>query len=704
MTGSAVKKGTLRKGSHLVWNSITYTAVLTVTEVSAVLVFPERNSAWTVRVVRRSVVKPVDNGRLIFCTRRILSICSAFSSQALTPLQSIPKRRVASGQPAMLRVCLRNTHPHLSRFRVRGGNLMIRFALASPRRTRILAVGTLIASLAVSAWAWQLPGGFETEGPLPAPGPPEGEAAAPVAQLPQPIFTNRPTFRIPFQFNQEEISRLGAQEIRLYASGDRGAQWHHVQTVQPAAQKFNFKATGDGEYWFTVQTVDSNNQLHPGGPVMQPGLIVVVDSTRPTLQLTLRQSEPGEVQLSWNVIDEAVNADSLSLEYSQTGSTQWQQVAVLPADQGQTSWSVPLGGLVAVRGRVRDRAGNEGTAESTVQINPAGNAPATGPDLNGPVATNPGELTLPPAISQRDPGLLVRPGQNPIQPSPLALPGPQLGPDPYAINPSPLPPLSSRTPDLSPIPRPALNRDPLATNPAPLSTSPGMLPPQGTQPRGLQPTQPEPWQQARTDQGSIPPAPGVVDFPGTSPRQDSLVSSRPGMARQEFPTYTEQNSNPGHRTVNSRKFHIDYRIDDIGPSGVSSVELFVTQNNGEKWYRYGIDEDRRSPFEVEVPGDGMFGFSMRVVSGAGLTDPPPQAGQRPDIVIVADSSPPVVNLMPLQQGTGRNANKIRITWNIQDRKLAERPVSLSYSANPNGPWEPMGGVRNAWQPLSPETP
>jgi hypothetical protein len=581
--------------------------------------------------------------------------------------------------------------PHLSRFR--GGNLMIRFTLPSPRRICTLAVGTLITSLAVSAWAWQLPGGVETESSLPVPGPPESEPAARADQLPQPIFTNRSTFRIPFQFDQEEITRLGAREVRLYASGDRGAQWHHVQTVRPVAQKFDFKATGDSEYWFTVQTVDSSNQLHPGGPVMQPGLIVVVDSTRPTLQLTLRQSEPGEVQLSWSAIDEAVDASSLRLEYRQTGSTQWQQVAVLPADQGKTSWSVPLGGLVAVRGRVRDRAGNEGTAESTVQVNPAGHSPTTGPDLNGRVAKNPGELSLSPAASQRDSGLPVRPGQNPIQ----ALPGAQLGPDPNAINPSnsnPVSSFSSRTLDPSPIPRPALIRDPLATNPTPLSTSPGILPQQGTQPHGLQPTQPEPWQQAGTDQGILPPASGSVDFPGTSSRQDSFVSSRPGVAHQEFPTYTERNSNPGHRTVNSRKFKIDYRIDDIGPSGVSSVELFVTQNHGEKWYRYGIDKDRRSPFEVEVPSDGMFGFSIRVVSGAGLTDPPPHAGQRPDIVIVADSSPPVVNLMPLQQGTGQNASRIRIAWNIQDRKLAERPVSLSYSANPDGPWEPIA----EWMP------
>lgn len=574
--------------------------------------------------------------------------------------------------------------------------IVSRIAFAVSRRTRILSVGAVVVSLAVSAWAWQMPGGFGTDlGPLPPLGNPTETPAAqpgPAVQLPQPIYTNRPTFRIPFQFNPEEIARLGAREIRLYASANRGAQWHHVQTVEPAAQKFNFKASGDGEYWFTVQTVDRNNQLHPGGPVMQPGLIVVVDSTQPTLQILLQQGEPGRVQLAWTSSDEAVDPESLLLEFNQPGSTEWEQVAVISAASGQTSWPIPTGGIVAVRGRIRDRAGNEATAQSTVQINPAA-APARTPgipDLRGPVAGATPGLTLPPATRPATPGGLTNPGPMP-RPT---------GPNPYALDPRFQPTVPRPLTDLQTPGRLPGQTNPL---PTPLNSDPRLAVP----PRGIsQPGQPEQWQHARTDISSpqgIRPAPGISEpfatRPGSGPqdfrqtiqpgRRDEFVSGQPGMARQQFPTFTQQNEDPGYRTVNSRKFHVDYRIDDIGPSGVSSVELYVTQNNGEKWYRYGIDEDRRSPFEVEVPGDGVYGFSMRVVSGAGLVETPPQSGTRPDIVIVTDSSPPVVNLFPLRQGTGQNANRILITWEIRDRKLGDRPVSLSYSANPDGPWEPI---------------
>jgi len=511
-----------------------------------------------------------------------------------------------------------------------------------------------------------------------------------VARLPQPVHTNRATFRIPFQFDPQEISRLGAREIRLYASQDSGTQWHHVQTVEPAAQKFEFQASGDGTYWFTVQTVDRNSQLHPGGPVMQPGLIVVVDSTQPSLQLELQQGQRGQVHLRWTSADAAIDAQSLNLEYTQTGSPDWQQVAVLPAASGQTSWSVPLGGLVAVRGQIRDLAGNATTAQTAVQIDAAAAGPNPAlqvPNLNGPVADR---GTSPVSSGRLNPGPLGPlpstgiPGRSPAQPAAQAGPAAGPGPAPYSVS-SPslttdpgrsrgaLPPmLAAQQPVRSGLP----------------ATSPGFTIPPG----GFPSQQTDVWSQTQTERLTRP-----EDFRQAGRPYgglDTLASSRNPVTQRQFPAAAQPARVNGIRTVNSRRFHIDYQIDDVGPSGVSSVELYVTQNNGEKWYRYGLDEDHSSPFEVEVPGDGTYGFTMRVVSGAGLTDPPPQQGQKPEIVIVADASPPVVDLFPLQQGTGANTNRILITWDIQDRELGERPVSLAYSAGPDGPWEPI----STWLP------
>lgn len=483
------------------------------------------------------------------------------------------------------------------------------------------------------------------------------------ASLPEPIYTSRQAFRIPYQYDPQEIARLGAQEVRLYVSRDRGQQWQAVQKVSPQAGKFDFQATGDGEYWFAVQTVAQNGQLHPGGAVFQPGLIVIVDTTKPSLQIDLKQAEPGRIALQWSISDASIDTSSIVLEFTQTGMTNWQQIPVKPSAAGQTSWAIPSGGLVAVRGRVRDSAGNEAQSQYQVNISPLESQPpaSTGsPDFNAPIASAPHPLLT--AIPS--PGRTGASGVNP--PTLNSLPG--SAPANSATN-TLLDTLTGRT-----------SPGYASGSPVPV---PGGFSPQPT--AGLTPGTLQSGGYSGGGSGGIP---SSEDQPGGSlPWQQRSVSSIPGTGNSsQIPAY-EVPQPAGHRTVKSRQFNIDYRIDDIGPSGISTIELFVSQNNGDKWYRYGVDEDHRSPFEVEVPSDGVYGFVMRVVSGAGLTDPAPQPGERPEISIVVDSSPPVVNLFPLQQGQGADANRILITWKADDQKLADRPIALSYAANPDGPWQ-----------------
>jgi hypothetical protein len=147
----------------------------------------------------------------------------------------------------------------------------------------------------------------------------------------------------------------------------------------------------------------------------------------------------------------------------------------------------------------------------------------------------------------------------------------------------------------------------------------------------------------------------------------------------------------GARIVNSRSFEIDYEVADVGPSGLSAVEFYITTDDGTRWWRYGNDEDRQSPFPVTVPREGVYGFAMRARSGVGLADDPPQPGERPSIVINVDRTAPQVTLLPVQQGTGRASNRVLIRWSVDDANPAEKPVALSYAEDPNGPWEPISG-------------
>jgi hypothetical protein len=53
-------------------------------------------------------------------------------------------------------------------------------------------------------------------------------------------------------------------------------------------------------------------------------------------------------------------------------------------------------------------------------------------------------------------------------------------------------------------------------------------------------------------------------------------------------------------------------------------------------------------------------------------------------------------MLPVEQGRGPSLSKLLLRWIAQDENLAERPISLWYGANPNGPWQPIsGGIENS---------
>ncbi|MEZ6067774.1 MAG: hypothetical protein R3B90_19150 [Planctomycetaceae bacterium] len=164
----------------------------------------------------------------------------------------------------------------------------------------------------------------------------------------------------------------------------------------------------------------------------------------------------------------------------------------------------------------------------------------------------------------------------------------------------------------------------------------------------------------------------------------------------------------GARRVNSRNFRIGYEIEDVGPSGVGSVDLYITETNGRQWFHYGADPDRISPFDVLAPRDGVYGFAIRVRNGIGVVANPPQPGEQPEIVIVVDQTAPIARLTSIQQASTQGLHQVQVNWFVQDDQLAERPVALYESNSATGPWEPITGwMENSGQfvwSVSPQAP
>jgi len=205
---------------------------------------------------------------------------------------------------------------------------------------------------------------------------------------------------------------------------------------------------------------------------------------------------------------------------------------------------------------------------------------------------------------------------------------------------------------------------------------------------------------------TIPPAngarlnPGGNTFTGGSPLAQSGQSYSGYAPSQSASPATSFNSSStpireaayqtaaGAQIINHHVFDLEYQVDDVGPSGVSAVELFVTEDGGTQWFTYGNDEDLRSPILIDTRGEGTFGFAVRVRNGLGFADDPPQPGQVPEMVVSVDESLPVIELaQPTMRTDGFGT--VQLSWQVREQNPAGTPVRLEYAAAPNGPWTPV---------------
>lgn len=137
--------------------------------------------------------------------------------------------------------------------------------------------------------------------------------------------------------------------------------------------------------------------------------------------------------------------------------------------------------------------------------------------------------------------------------------------------------------------------------------------------------------------------------------------------------------------VNSTRFQINYSAEEVGRSGLGSVSLYYTLD-GIHWEFYGEDEDRESPFLVEVNGEGQYGFFIVARSGAGVGDDPPAQGEAPQVTVEVDITPPEIRLDPPENGVGASSGIVTITWTVHDQNLDSRSIQLSYAESDAGPW------------------
>ena len=188
--------------------------------------------------------------------------------------------------------------------------------------------------------------------------------------MPKPIYTRQGKFAIPFRIETPAANISPPVKVRLFVSENEGRNWHLEGEVKPTEQRFDFPSSHDGEYWFTIRSVDAQGRSYPDG-AYDPQLRVIVDTLAPRLDLRAERGADGEVTAHWDVVDPAIDPATFKLEYQSAGGA-WQTLAIEPQSQhlakltlvGETLWWPPAGsGKIVLRASVTDRAGNPAVSQ-----------------------------------------------------------------------------------------------------------------------------------------------------------------------------------------------------------------------------------------------------------------------------------------------------------------------------------------------------
>ena len=219
------------------------------------------------------------------------------------------------------------------------------------------------------------------------------DRSGPPSNQPGPIYTRQGLFSIPFQVDSQQAMEQPV-EVRLFVSEDHGKNWRLESKVEPEKKEFSFNAGHDGEYWFSIRTVDRQGNSHPDG-THQPQLRVVVDTMAPRLDLNASRGEGGEVVVSWKVLDTGgLKSDSFKIEYQASGES-WQPMAIDKQSQRSlkytlvgngTWWPAIANGPVLLRATITDEAGNPAVSQVQLHLDRVAAMPANNYGYDGEIA------------------------------------------------------------------------------------------------------------------------------------------------------------------------------------------------------------------------------------------------------------------------------------------------------------------------------
>jgi hypothetical protein len=191
---------------------------------------------------------------------------------------------------------------------------------------------------------------------------------------------------------------------------------------------------------------------------------------------------------------------------------------------------------------------------------------------------------------------------------------------------------------------------------------------------------------------------------GSAPLASAPPTSPSGVQQATLSTGA-RGALPPLRIVNKRQVQLDFDVARFGPSGLGSVDVYVTLDEGATWEKSPVDPGAILPAVTDnragsVPVHGSvtvhlnkeaaaYGFYIVVKSRAGLGKPAPQKGEPPQVRLEVDTTLPEAELYSPQPDPSKR-DALVLTWRAADRNLAPNPITLEWAERREGKWQVIG--------------
>lgn len=151
----------------------------------------------------------------------------------------------------------------------------------------------------------------------------------------------------------------------------------------------------------------------------------------------------------------------------------------------------------------------------------------------------------------------------------------------------------------------------------------------------------------------------------------------------EFPTTRAKIE---YRSTN--KLTVRSKVTHITRSGVQAAQLFVQAGTSDwvpagKKDGLGFTLDTPDPtveIQYDAPKDGLYGFIIQPISGAGTKADDPRQGDAPQYLVEVDTTPPEILIKNVRVGGGGlNGPLVDIEYVSSDKNEMPEPITLEYS-------------------------